>query len=532
MSNPSYGIAVGSDGALWFTRNPGRIGRLVPGPAISESLTPAPNSKPLGIVTGPDGALWFTEYAANEIGRITSNGTLAEYPVPNSQPDFITNGPDGALWFTEDAGGRIGRMTTLGEVREFLVPTTNSRPAYILTGPDGALWFTEYGGNKIGRITTTGTITEYPIPTPNSQPYGITRGRDGALWFAEISGNKIGRITTAGAITEYPVPAPRSQPYAIVSGPDGALWFTEYGGDRLGRISTAGLIDDFPVPTAASQMFAVSAGPEGTLWFTEYNANKIGRAILPNAPTITSVNTAGAGSDIAQNTWIEIKGTNLVSGSTPPAGVIWNDAPEFASGQLPAQLGGVSVSANGKPAYVYFYCSLVTSPACTSDQINVLTPLDDTLGPVQIVVTNGTSSTPPIWASLKTVAPSLLLFSPAGYVVATHADNSLLGPASLYPGFSTPAAPGEPVVLYAVGFGLPAAPLTSGSSSQSGLLPVFPVCQIGGIPAELSFAGLINPGLYQLNLTVPAGVPDGDNPIRCTYRGAATPSGDLLTVQR
>ena len=44
----------------------------------------------------------------------------------------------------------------------------------------------------------------------------------------------------------------------------------------------------------------------------------------------------------------------------------WSNAPEFASGRMPTQLAGVSVTVNGRPAYVYF-----VSPA----QINVLTPL-------------------------------------------------------------------------------------------------------------------------------------------------------------
>ena len=87
-------------------------------------------------------------------------------------------------------------------------------------------------------------------------------------------------------------------------------------------------------------------------------------------------------------------------------------------------------------------------------------------------------------------------------------------------------------ILYGVGFGLPATPLTAGSSTQSGALPVLPVCQVGGIPASLAFAGLAAPGLYQLNLTVPAGAADGDNAIRCTYNSSATPAGDLITVQR
>jgi uncharacterized protein (TIGR03437 family) len=46
----------------------------------------------------------------------------------------------------------------------------------------------------------------------------------------------------------------------------------------------------------------------------------------------------------------------------------------------------------------------------------------------------------------------------------------------------------------------------------------------------LSFAGLISPGLYQFNITVPAAA-SGDNPIGCAYNGVSTPSGEMITVQ-
>jgi uncharacterized protein (TIGR03437 family) len=226
-----------------------------------------------------------------------------------------------------------------------------------------------------------------------------------------------------------------------------------------------------------------------------------------------------------------IKGVNLVPVITPAIGAIWSSAPSFASGLMPTQLNGVSVSVNNKPAFVYFYCSAATDPSCFQDQLNVLTPLDSTVGSVSVVVTSGATSSPPFIVSMQAVAPSFLLFS-GGYIAATHAAGSLVGPTNLYPGFSTPAKPGEPIVLYAVGFGLPSTALVNGSATQFGSLPVLPVCQLGGNPAALAFAGLISPGLYQLNLTVPAAAVNGDNPVSCTYNGSTTPAGDLVSVQR
>ncbi len=253
---------------------------------------------------------------------------------------------------------------------------------------------------------------------------------------------------------------------------------------------------------------------------------------VASSPAITSVNTAGAGPDIAQNTFIEIKGINLAPTGTPPEGVIWSNAPEFASGRMPTQLNGVSVTVNGKPAYVYFYCSAATSAVCKSDQINVLTPLDATMGPVQIKVTSGATTSEPYNVTARAVAPSFLLFGGGKYAVATHADGSLVGPPALYPGLSTPAQPNETIVMYTVGFGLPATSLIDGSSTQSGALSTPPSITIGGEPAAVLFAGVISPGLYQFNVVIPNGAANGDNAITATYGGLVTPPGDLITVRR
>ena len=282
---------------------------------------------------------------------------------------------------------------------------------------------------------------------------------------------------------------------------------------------------------AAGHLTAANYGNGSAITYTYDPAGHMISRSLPG-PVITSVTTAYAGPIIAENTFIVIKGANLVPGTTPANGAIWSTAPSFVSGVMPTQLGGVSVTVNNKPAFVYFYCSAATDPACAQDQLNILTPLDNTIGSVPVVVTSGTVSTPPFTVNMQAVAPSFLLFSAAGYVAATHADNSLIGPSSLYSGLSTPATPGETIILWAVGFGLPVTPPVNGLSSQTGSLPVLPACQVGGYAAVLSFAGLNgSPGLYQLNLVIPATVANGDNAIGCTYNGSTTPTGDLITVQ-
>src|SRR5579885_1634639 len=224
---------------------------------------------------------------------------------------------------------------------------------------------------------------------------------------------------------------------------------------------------------AAGRPTRIDYGASGSISYTyDKSGNLLSRTVSAGASgggTITKVNTAFVDrtQGIAQNTWTEIHGTNLVPASTPASGVVWSAAPEFAQGRMPTSIGGVSVTVNGKPAYVYFFCSAATSPACADDQINVLTPLDNTTGDVSVVVTSANGTTAPFTATLKPLVPSIFRFDTAGYIVATHTNYSLLGPTSLYPGLSTPAHPNEQVVIFGTGFGLPSSAISPGSSSQS-----------------------------------------------------------------
>jgi uncharacterized protein (TIGR03437 family) len=127
---------------------------------------------------------------------------------------------------------------------------------------------------------------------------------------------------------------------------------------------------------------------------------------------------------------------------------------------------------------------------------------------------------------LPFLIPHFLYLGATNYVVAQHGGYSLLGPASLSaPGYSlTPAAPGEAIILYGVGFGMPGGGVTAVSLTQSGVLPSPPSYTVGGKPATTLFAGLISPGLYQINLAVP-------NPTSTGERDRGRPVAPLHLVQ-
>src|SRR6516165_1468182 len=136
------------------------------------------------------------------------------------------------------------------------------------------------------------------------------------------------------------------------------------------------------------------------------------------SPQVSAVaNAEGESPTIAPNTWVEIKGFNLA-----PAGDsrIWANS-DFTGGKMPTQLDGVSTTVNGKSAYVYYI-----SPT----QVNILTPPDPMSVSVQVQITNN-GTTASYTAQAQGLSPSFFVFNGGPYVVATHSDGSLLGPAGL-----------------------------------------------------------------------------------------------------
>lgn len=239
----------------------------------------------------------------------------------------------------------------------------------------------------------------------------------------------------------------------------------------------------------------------------------------PITPTIASVKLVNGTSSIAPNTWVEIKGSDFA-----PAGTsrVWQTS-DFTNGQLPTNLDGVRVAINGKPAYVYY-----VSPT----QINVLTPPDPLPSAFTVQVTTPGANSPGFTATGSSLAPALFQFGASPYVASVHSDGSYIGPETLYPGLTTPAKPGETILLFGHGFGPTSIPVASGASQQSGTLAPTPVISIGGKLADVLFAGLVAPGEFQFNVVVPPSSADGDLPVVIQYGNAATPPGARIRVKQ
>ncbi len=82
----------------------------------------SPASPNEGIAVAHDGSVWVTSLGHNAIYRVDpKDGTFTKFDIstPGSQPGQITRGPGGALWFTMFAAQKIGRITTQGVITEY-----------------------------------------------------------------------------------------------------------------------------------------------------------------------------------------------------------------------------------------------------------------------------------------------------------------------------------------------------------------------------------------------------------------------------
>ena len=295
------------------------------------------------------------------------------------------------------------------------------------------------------------------------------------------------------------------------------LYWTCGGATIQSACSTEGPAPNFEWSYSFGSGFQGTDLLANTLYVTAYFPSA---RTATNGPTISyAANAEGEAPTIAPNTWIEITGVALAPAADSR---IWQDA-DFAGSQMPTQLDHVSVTVNGKSAFVYYI-----SPT----QVNVLTPPDAISGPVQVVVNNGGATSAGFTTQAQALSPSFFVFNGGPYVAAVHTNGSIIGPTGLYPGSTTPTKPGETILLFANGFGSTNTPVASGSITQAGALSPLAAITIGGANAKVSFAGLISPGLFQFNITIPTSVADGDQLIIATYNGANTQAGALLTVQR
>lgn len=191
---------------------------------------------------------------------------------------------------------------------------------------------------------------------------------------------------------------------------------------------------------------------------------------------------------LAPNTIATLYGANLAFDDRAVAST------NIVRGAMPTSLDGVGVWVNSIPCGLFY-----VSPT----QINFLVPYQLTAGTVSLVVARDSQAGPTVSIHLNSTSPGLFLWN-GNNAVAGHLNGTALSATS-------PAVPGEIVVIYAAGLGRTSPDTTSGQLATSAF-QIYYLSQLqillNGVPcppANVLYAGLAPgfAGLYQINLRLP-----------------------------
>jgi uncharacterized protein (TIGR03437 family) len=555
--------------------------------------TSAQLSQPQGIAVDSSGNVYIADTLNNRV-RIISAGLIstlagtgtAGFSGDNgmaasaqlNQPRGVAVDTSGNVYIADTGNNRIreisgGVITTIagGGTSSGNGTATSAKlnlPQGVAVDTSGNIYIADTGNNRVctvvgGVINTVagngaagfsgdgGTSTSAQL----NQPQGVTADTAGNIYIADTNNNRIRAVTggTIGTIAGggsslgdggTPTSAQLFAPRSIALDTAGDLYIADSSDNRIRYITnattttivtiagtgTAGFGGDNGPSTSASLNApkGVTVDTSGNVYISDTINNRIrflspgvSPAINPGGivPVYSSVSVVQPGS------WISIFGSNLASGTS-----VWN-------GDFPTALpeGGSSVTSvtiDGNPAYLWF-----ASPS----QINLQVPDDSTTGPVNVVVTTA-AGTASAMVTLSPQGPSFSLLGDNRHVIGEIPTNGtgaygggtydLVGPANTFSFSTRPVKPGEALVLYGVGFGpttphVPAGHSYSGAASTNTPVTV----TIGGIQANVAFAGIIEAGLYQINVTVPQNAAAGDQPLLATVNGVQTPAGVVVTVQ-
>lgn len=196
---------------------------------------------------------------------------------------------------------------------------------------------------------------------------------------------------------------------------------------------------------------------------------------------------------------------------------------------LGTTIGTTQVLVNGRPAPL-FYASY--------GQINLQVPVETAAGTAQVQVMRDGLPSNTVSLAIANRAARLLLIGVGSYGAIENTDFSIPMPIGSFPGVNTrPAHIGDTLTLFGIGIGTtsPAAATGVPSSAAASLAstPTVFFGDFGAQPATPLYAG-VTPGfagLYQVNVTIPQGVPAGNVDVRLMFPDGTVSNPVQIAVQ-
>jgi uncharacterized protein (TIGR03437 family) len=556
------------------------------GVALNQNL-----SGPQGLALDSTGALLIADSGNNRIRRLTSDGTITTIAGSATSGYSGDGGPATAATLRAPTGVQVDSAGNLyiSDTSNYRIRKVDTNGIITTVAGNGSAGYngdgspaTAYSLNGPSALVSTSPCAVQIADSSNLRIRQLTAGVN-----YTISTNPAGlQATVAGQTgtapfsvalqpgTAYQVTAPSPQPgvagvqYVLsgaqqVSASCGAgqtsvtvNFQTQYAlsitSDAGGAVSPAAGFQNSGTSvtlTATPQSGYVFAGWEGDCTGTTCTLQMTGPKSVkadfaPSAalsPQLATGGVIGAGLSTPAVTALSPNGLAAAFGSgfAPAATLNVASASNLVNGALSTNLGGVCVLVGSTRAPIL---------AVTPNQVNFQVPQGAASGNVSVQVVTACGTANPQQSSPQTVtaqsaSPEFFYFltSSSGQnpIAAVDASTGVyIGTAGLLPsGTFAPAKAGDIVTLYATGLGLTnpayaAGQLPTAATSIAGTIQVT-VGPTTLAASDVLYAGVAPgaAGLYQINLHLPASIPSGNQPVKITVNGIASPAGGYITVQ-
>ncbi len=211
---------------------------------------------------------------------------------------------------------------------------------------------------------------------------------------------------------------------------------------------------------------------------------------------------------------------------------------DLVDGKVPTNFMGICVEMDGTRAPVF---------GASSTQVNFQSVAVQPGATIEVIVISGCDTpdetrSAPMQIGAQSAAPEFFYYAASQtgenpVAAADAATGAIIAPADLFPGSGyQPAQPGQTVTLYATGFGATDPAVDPGTffasaASVTGTVKVY----LNGeeLPADnILYVGITpnSPGLYQVNLTLPANLASGNLTIVIEINGIQSSPGAYLAV--